>query len=183
MNGRLDYRKRLPAAWMLLAALVWVSQPFGTSLFCHPDSSHDHGTHDQGTHTHGAQGHGSYGHTTHHHSAHSQTGPVSSGHHHTSAIGDNRSQTKTQASGERSGNHEESCCSQPNDNAASFVIATIYSFTSDKTDATQAVAVLLQVFRPERAPAVQSRAGPSVPTVVSQLRRCSLLDRAPPISA
>jgi hypothetical protein len=159
---RLERTKKWPAAWSLLAILVFVFQPLGTSLFCHQDAAHDHASHEHPTAT------------QHDNHSHSDASAQHKSHPHETLI-------NTAHPPEHSG---DSCCCQVE--SAPVVASVATSFTSPVSKFAAAppqVAILSQVFSLEVAPAIQSRAGPPTPSVLSQLRRCSLLNRAPPLSA
>jgi hypothetical protein len=162
MQSRPERTKKWPTAWLLLAILVFVFQPLGMSLFCHTDAGHDHSSH---AHPAAAQ---------HDNHSHSHTTAQNKSHAHAAL-------TTAEHSPEHSG---ETCCSQSDNLSALSSVATSSSSAKGKSAAAPLpVAILTQVFSLEAAPAIQSRAGPVVPSVLSQLRRCSLLNRAPPLSA
>ena len=146
---RLERTKKWPAAWLLLAILVFAFQPLGMVLFCHQDAAHDHASHEH---------------------------PAATQHYNHS------SETLTSAAHPPE-HSDETCCSQSDPSPVVPVIVTSYSAPTSKFAASPSqFAVISQVVFLEAAPAIQSRAGPLIPSVVSQLRRSSLLDRAPPLS-
>ncbi len=158
---RLERTKKWPTAWLLLAILVFVFQPLGTGLFCHQDAAHDHASHEHPTTTH--------------HDDRPQTDAASQheSHSHEALI-------KTTDAPEHS---DDSCC-QVESAPVVAAVAASFTFPISKLAASPPhFAVISQVVLLEVAPAIQSRCGPLIPSAVSQLRRSSLLDRAPPLSA
>lgn len=158
---RLERTKKWPVAWLLLAILVFVFQPLSTSLLCHEDASHDHSSHEHPTAT-------------------QYDNPSRSG---ASAQHKSRSHETLINAAHLPEHSDDSCCCQVD--SAPVVAAVAASFTAPVSKFAASppqFAIISQVVLLEVAPAIQSRAGPPVPSVVSQLRRSFLLNRAPPLS-
>jgi hypothetical protein len=173
-SDRWERKKKWSAAWSLLAVLVFVTQGLGSSLFCHEDSSHDHSSHS----------HDSV--TTHQETGHHHGGLDAENHHHanSAAQGESHSSSASLAPASLPDRSNESCCCQPDNSPALTAAPAFYSAPTGKNFVPSPMAAELPpIFLLEVSTAVHSRAGPSVPSVISQLRRSSLLNRAPPISA
>ncbi len=158
---RLERTQKWPAAWLLLAILVFVFQPLGMGLFCHEDAAHDHASHEHPTATQ--------------HDSHSHSDAATQRESH--------SHEALKNAADAPGHSEESCCCQVE--SAPVVAAAAASFTAPSSKFAASppqFAIISQVVLLEAVPTIQRRAGPLIPSVVSQLRRSSLLDRAPPFS-
>ena len=163
MNRRPDQSTRRYAAWMLLAAFLWVMQPLASSLFCHEDSSHDHSAHASSHSSENAPGHKEA-----HANVHKE---VSSSAPHVAAS-------------ERPEPAPESCCSQTREIPVTVAAAVSYSGLSVKdAPASSPPATLSPIYQREVALTASSRAGPDIPSLYSQLSRSSFSNRAPPFLA
>jgi len=170
MNRRLDQLTRRYAAWMLLAAFLWVVQPLASSLFCHNDSSHDHSAHGSTLSSENAHGHG-------HDESHADV-------HQTDVHQAASSSAHHSAASQRPEPTPESCCSQSQETPVTLAAAVSYTGSSIKNAPTSPpVAILPVTYQGEVALTVSSRAGPDIPSLYSQLSRSSFSNRAPPFSA
>ena len=160
---QLQHRKS--AIWMLLAILVWVLQPVGTSLFCHTDAAHDHSAPASAMH----EG-----------KAHNHTAP----HAHGTSATQGSTPAARNASSKPSEPAHEACCCQPQNTSVTVAAAVSYSASNSQESATPTpIAVLAFAYASATPPTVSSRAGPDVASLYSQLCRSSFSNRAPPFSA
>ena len=167
MNRRIDNSTRRYAAWMLLAAFLWMMQPLASSLSCHEDSGHDHSSHD--------------------HSARASTLAFENAHEHDESHADVHHEASSSAhysaASQPSQPVHESCCSQIQQTPLTVATAVSYSGPSVKdAPASSPVAILPLTYQAEVILTVSSRAGPDIPSVYSQLSRSSFSNRAPPFS-
>ena len=167
MTQRIDNPTRRYAAWMLLAAFLWVMQPLASSLFCHDHSGHDHSSHD--------------------HSAHASTLHFENVHEHDESHADVHHEANSSAhysaASQPSQPAHESCCSQIQQTPLIVAAAVSYSGPSVKeAPASSPVAILPLTYQAEVVLSVASRAGPDIPSLYSQLSRSSFSNRAPPFS-
>lgn len=165
MSRNVIRHQRQSHVWMLLALLTFILQPLGSGLFCHEDPAHDHSTHAAGDHNFNGVGQDA---VENHHDAQTESG----------------SQNTHITADHLPAHPEEICCSSSNNAPAVPTVTSAHSSPSVKDAASMLPpGVLSQVFLPFVTTTARSRAGPSIPTIVSQLRRSSLLNRAPPLLA
>ena len=174
-NRRLDQIKRRYASWMLLAVLMWVGPPLGTSLFCHDDFAHDHSAHASTPQSSGHQ-HDSGG-DHDHDKAHDAFHAAESTPAHQDA-------SQQDASRELPEPAHEACCCQPQQAPAKATAAVSHSGSDGKSQVVSPhVAIRPLTYEPEATPTVASRAGPDIPSLYSQFCRSSFSNRAPPFPA